>query len=177
MGKKEKSTFASWHHSRNRKISCTATFVLPLRYFCSRNSRRKTKAKAKSSQINALDHLQSFNPLLHKAVETRLTCLPRNCAVKKKSWVFRYEFKNRNSKIWVLLSASNVCIVKYFPTNKSHYCFRLDSNSNINNSLAKLSWTSCSPPLNSSHEHPSEQEEQLNDMKDRRTCFPDGKSL
>lgn len=50
-----------------------------LRYFCVRNRKGKTKAKAKSSQINALDCFQSFNPLLHKTVETKLICLPRNC--------------------------------------------------------------------------------------------------
>lgn len=173
MGKKEKSTFASWQHSRNRKISCTATFVLPLSdTFASGIAEERLKLK--------LNHLRSMhwttsNPSIpYYTKQWRQDWLAFQGTVL---WKKRAEFSGRSLKIWILLSASNVCIVKYFPTNKSHYCFRLDSNSNINNSLAKLSWTSCSPPLNSSHEHPSEQEEQLNDMKDRRTCFPDGKSL
>jgi len=72
-----------------------------------------------------------------------------------------------------------VCLVKYFCPDESHYCFRLDSNSDIKKATISLMdyLNIMFPLLNLSHEHPSEQKEQLSDTKDRRTDSPNGKSL
>lgn len=177
MGKKEKSTFTSWQLSCNRRISCTATFMLHFSdtFVAGIGKERK---KLKQNHLRSMHWTASNLSILYYAKQWRQDWLAFQGTVLQAVKI-RAAFLGRSLEIWILVSAYNVCLVKYFSPNKSHYCFRLDSNSNIRRQQYPW-WTilnSMFPRLNLSHKHPSEQKEQLSDMKDRWTDFQNGKSL
>lgn len=172
MGKKEKSTFASWQHSRNRKISCTATFVLPLSdTFVAGIEERQ---KLKQNHLRSMHWTTSNLSILYYTKQWRQDWLAFQGTVlwEKKSWFFRWEFKNLNFSFCKQCMHSEV-----LPYKQKPLLFQVRQQFKYQQLPCQIILNIMFPPLNSSHEHPSEQEEQLSDMKDRRTCFPHGKSL
>lgn len=126
MGKKEKSTFISQQLSCNRRISCTATFML---HFSDTfvAGIGKERQKLKQNHLRSMHWTASNLSVLYYRKQWRQDWFAFQGTVLQAVKIRA----GRSLKIWILVAAYNVCLVKYFSPKKSYYCFRLDSNSNI----------------------------------------------